>query len=143
MQPGLDNGGCGSARMGSPEPPQENQSTAISKMDDDDPDADAPNIAPALPPSLQLGTALAHSKGEAAAFTRYSALRPEDTPRWREIFKGFDRDNGGDVDLRELGLMFRQLGQSPSEEQMRLFIEEVRVACLPALPHRPLSNPMR
>ena len=44
---------------------------------------------------------------------------------WYNIFKTFDRDGGGDVDLRELGLMFRQLGQHPSEREMRLLIEEV------------------
>ena len=44
---------------------------------------------------------------------------------WYKIFVTFDRDGGGDVDLRELGLMFRQLGQKPSEREMNLLIEEV------------------
>ena len=92
-------------------------------MDDDDPS----QLAPALPPPLQSQSALAHSKGEAIAFNRYSSMVPEMVPRWRETFKRFDRDGGGDVDLRELGLMFRQLGRAPSEEQMKLFIEEVDI----------------
>lgn len=93
--------------------------------DPDDPEASA--MAPALPPPLQAGSALAHAKGEALETHRYSKLKPEQTPRWREIFKQYDRDGGGDVDLRELGLMFRQVGQAPNEEQMKLFIEEVDI----------------
>jgi putative addiction module killer protein len=50
---------------------------------------------------------------------------PEAMKLWEQTFKMFDRDGGGDVDLRELGLMFRQLGQTPTERQMLLLIEEV------------------
>ena len=57
---------------------------------------------------------------------RYSDMSdPAQLKLWHQTFKMFDRDGGGDVDLRELGLMFRQLGQTPSERQMRLLIEEV------------------
>ena len=57
---------------------------------------------------------------------RYTSLANADALRlWHETFQTFDRDGGGDVDLRELGLMFRQLGQSPTEREMRLLIEEV------------------
>ena len=57
---------------------------------------------------------------------KYSSLATADElAAWYSIFKAFDRDGGGDVDLRELGLMFRQLGQQPSEREMKLLIEEV------------------
>lgn len=57
---------------------------------------------------------------------RYSDMAgPEAMKLWEQTFKMFDRDGGGDVDLRELGLMFRQLGQTPTERQMLLLIEEV------------------
>ena len=57
---------------------------------------------------------------------RYTKMAaPDELQLWHTTFKMFDRDGGGDVDLRELGLMFRQLGQSPSEREMRLLIEEV------------------
>ena len=60
--------------------------------------------------------------------TRYSEMVPHATvEQWAGIFRQFDRDNGGDVDLRELGLMFRHLGQTPTEAQMMLFIEEVDI----------------
>ena len=47
--------------------------------------------------------------------------------KWHSIFSQFDRDGGGDVDLREIGLMFRHLGQKPSDAQMQLFVEEVDI----------------
>lgn len=57
---------------------------------------------------------------------RYSAMANEaELNLWHGTFKTFDRDGGGDVDLRELGMMFRQLGQAPNEREMRLLIEEV------------------
>ena len=57
---------------------------------------------------------------------RYSPMAsPDELLLWHNTFKMFDRDGGGDVDLRELGLMFRQLGQTPTEREMRLLIEEV------------------
>ena len=57
---------------------------------------------------------------------RYSHMASSDNlRRWFQTFQMFDRDGGGDVDLRELGLMFRQLGTSPSEKEMLLLIEEV------------------
>ena len=59
---------------------------------------------------------------------RYSRqAAPEQLAEWAKIFKQFDRDGGGDVDLRELGLMMRNLGQQPSEAQMKLLIEEVDI----------------
>jgi hypothetical protein len=61
-----------------------------------------------------------------APVTRYSKHASEtEVSHWYSTFKMFDRDGGGDVDLREIGLMFRQLGQQPTERQMRLLIEEV------------------
>ena len=57
---------------------------------------------------------------------RYTSMSDDAAMRlWHKTFQMFDRDGGGDVDLRELGLMFRQLGQAPSEKQMLLLIEEV------------------
>ena len=52
--------------------------------------------------------------GDASAGVRlYSEMAPPDqVKKWLEIFRQFDRDSGGDVDLRELGVMFRHLGQT-------------------------------
>lgn len=64
--------------------------------------------------------------GEEPPPNRYTKMAaPDELQLWHTTFKTFDRDGGGDVDLRELGLMFRQLGQAPSEREMRLLIEEV------------------
>ena len=43
---------------------------------------------------------------------------------WCETFQA-GRDGGGDVDLVELGLMFRQLGQRPTEREMKDMIDAV------------------
>ena len=46
---------------------------------------------------------------------RYSHLMSATQKReFRETFVLFDYDGGGDVDLRELGMMLRKLGQAPS-----------------------------
>ena len=47
----------------------------------------------------------------------------EELLNWHNTFKMFDRDGGGDVDLKELGLMFRQLGYSPSGARYRVHPE--------------------
>jgi Ca2+-binding EF-hand superfamily protein len=44
---------------------------------------------------------------------------------WLATFKMFDRDGGGDVDLKELGVVFRQLGMTPSQDEMERMIYEV------------------
>ena len=73
--------------------------------------------------------AAAPAAGEAGAAplsNRYSALCDAAAlDAWHQTFTAFDRDGGGDVDQRELGLMFRQLGQSPSDEEVRKLVEEV------------------
>ncbi len=57
---------------------------------------------------------------------RYQSLvAPEVRDVWRNTFMSFDRDGTADVDLRELGLMFRSLGHCPTEAAMRLLVEEV------------------
>ena len=58
---------------------------------------------------------------------RYSHLsaNADELQSWWETFQAFDRDGGGDVDLVELGLMFRQLGQRPTEREMKDMIDAV------------------
>ncbi len=57
---------------------------------------------------------------------RYTHLcKSEELAQWHDTFKNFDRDGGGDVDLKEIGLMFRALGQTPSEAEMLALVEEV------------------
>ena len=58
---------------------------------------------------------------------RYSFLASGDDELklWWDTFIAFDRDGGGDVDLKELGLMFRQLGHTPSEKEMQAMIDAV------------------
>ena len=62
----------------------------------------------------------------ADAANRYSHLAdPREIDQWHATFQSFDRDGGGDVDLNELGLMFRQLGQTPPESEMKAMIDAV------------------
>ena len=57
---------------------------------------------------------------------RYSHLCESNTiEEWYRTFCQFDRDGSGDVDLKEVGLMFRQLGQTPTEAEMLAMIEAV------------------
>ena len=79
--------------------------------------------------SMPLPLAAAGDPGEdAVSSARYSSQASEEELRlWQHTFKQFDRDGGGDVDIRELGLMLRHLGQTPSDAQMRLIIEEVDI----------------
>ena len=57
---------------------------------------------------------------------RYAHLAsPDSLNTWRLTFDQFDRDGSGDVDLKELGLMFRQLGHSPSEAEMMALVKAV------------------
>ena len=78
---------------------------------------------------MPLPLAAAGDPGEdAVSSARYSSQASEEELRlWQHTFKQFDRDGGGDVDIRELGLMLRHLGQTPSDAQMRLIIEEVDI----------------
>ena len=47
---------------------------------------------------------------------RYNHLMTrQQVKEFRATFKEFDLDGGGDVDIRELGLMLRKLGQTPSD----------------------------
>ena len=58
---------------------------------------------------------------------RYTHLVTDDAElqSWYDTFTQFDRDGGGDVDLRELGSMFRHLGHAPSDREMREMIDAV------------------
>lgn len=43
----------------------------------------------------------------------------------RETFRLFDKDGDGTVNCDELGTVMRQLGQEPSDEELRQMIAEV------------------
>lgn len=61
--------------------------------------------------------------------TRYShQIDEDDAVRWHATFQEYDTDGSGDVDLRELGLLFRRLGQAPSEARMKCIIFEADVS---------------
>ena len=56
---------------------------------------------------------------------RYSHLMNATQQReFRETFVLFDYDGGGDVDLRELGMMLRKLGQAPSDAELAQMIND-------------------
>ena len=56
---------------------------------------------------------------------RYSHLMSATQKReFRETFVLFDYDGGGDVDLRELGMMLRKLGQAPSDAELAQMIND-------------------
>jgi hypothetical protein len=78
---------------------------------------------PALPAALALP-----EESNQPMQARYSAIAlPDELAVWAKIFRQYDRDGSGDVDLREVGIMLRQLGQIPTQAQMQLFVEEVDI----------------
>ncbi|KAJ1637354.1 calmodulin-like protein, partial [Pavlovales sp. CCMP2436] len=54
-----------------------------------------------------------------------SKLPPELLAKYRRTFDQFDRDGGGDVDVRELGVMFRALRQFPQERELERMVSDV------------------
>jgi len=57
---------------------------------------------------------------------RYTHMLAQDVlEKWASTFVFFDRDGGGDVDIKELGTMFRKLGLTPTEDEMHAMVEAV------------------
>lgn len=52
-------------------------------------------------------------------------LTDEQTAEFREAFRLFDRDGGGDINVQELATVMRSLGQNPSEAEVMDMISEV------------------
>ena len=91
-------------------------------MSDAPPPTDEPAAAPAQ--STELAAAYAAGVG-ASGDNRYAHLMTSDQQKeFRDTFEFFDVDKGGDVDNRELGLMFRQLGLTPSDEEVERMIAD-------------------
>ena len=90
----------------------------------DAPPTDEPAAAPAPAQSTELAAAYAAGVG-ASGDNRYAHLMTSDQQKeFRDTFEFFDVDKGGDVDNRELGLMFRQLGLTPSDEEVERMIAD-------------------
>lgn len=54
-----------------------------------------------------------------------AALSEEQIGECRETFKIFDSDGDGEITAKELGVIMRQLGLNPSEEELIEMIQEV------------------
>ena len=52
-------------------------------------------------------------------------LSEETIKQFRSIFELFDKDGNGQITSKELGTVMRNLGQSPSEEELKQMIREV------------------
>ena len=52
-------------------------------------------------------------------------LSEETINQYRIIFELFDKDNNGKITTKELGTVMRNLGQNPSEEELKQMIREV------------------
>ena len=76
--------------------------------------APTPAAAPSVGALLAVGVTHRYSHLMSAALS----------DEFRTAFSMFDYDGGGDVDMRELGLMFRKLGYAPSEAEMHETIRE-------------------
>ncbi|XP_002138728.1 neo-calmodulin-like [Drosophila pseudoobscura] len=53
------------------------------------------------------------------------SLSPEQIKEIREAFAVYDRDNTGAITCRELGVVMRSLGQTPTEAELYDMIEEI------------------
>jgi calmodulin len=52
-------------------------------------------------------------------------LTEEQIAEFKEAFQIFDKDGDGMITTKELGTVMRSLGQNPSEEELKVMIEEV------------------
>jgi calmodulin len=52
-------------------------------------------------------------------------LTEEQIAEFKEAFQIFDKDGDGMITTKELGTVMRSLGQNPSEEELKIMIEEV------------------
>ncbi|CAM9316280.1 unnamed protein product [Discosporangium mesarthrocarpum] len=52
-------------------------------------------------------------------------LSNEEKEDYQEAFKNFDKDNSGYIDQRELGIVMRSLGYSPSNQQLKEMMMQV------------------
>ncbi|SPP75543.1 blast:Calmodulin [Drosophila guanche] len=52
-------------------------------------------------------------------------LTPEQIKEIREAFSVYDRENTGSITCRELGVVLRSLGQTPTEAELYDMIEEI------------------
>lgn len=52
-------------------------------------------------------------------------LTEEQIAEFKEAFQVFDKDGNGCITTKELGTVMRSLGQNPSEEELKLMIDEV------------------
>ena len=57
---------------------------------------------------------------------RYAFLvRDQELDQWQATFNFFDQDGEGDIDLKELGVVFRQLGMTPNHAQLAQMMSEI------------------
>ena len=52
-------------------------------------------------------------------------LTEEQIAEFKEAFQIFDKDGDGSITTKELGTVMRSLGQNPSEEELKVMIEDV------------------
>eukprot|EP01010_Urceolus_cornutus_P001111 NODE_1626_length_820_cov_248.600519_g1264_i0.p1 GENE.NODE_1626_length_820_cov_248.600519_g1264_i0~~NODE_1626_length_820_cov_248.600519_g1264_i0.p1 ORF type:complete len:178 (-),score=75.94 NODE_1626_length_820_cov_248.600519_g1264_i0:286-759(-) len=62
---------------------------------------------------------------EAAPNPAIADISEEQLADFREAFAMFDRDGDGTVTTKELGMVFRSLGQNPTEKELMDMIKEV------------------
>ncbi|XP_056021985.1 uncharacterized protein LOC125651292 [Ostrea edulis] len=68
---------------------------------------------------------MTHRAGSRVKKRPKDSLTPDQIADLRETFRLFDKDGDGTVNCDELGTVMRQLGQEPSDEELRQMIAEV------------------
>ena len=52
-------------------------------------------------------------------------LSDDQIKEFRDVFNGFDKDGGGNIEAEELALVMKALGQDPTKEQLDAMVKKV------------------
>jgi len=76
-------------------------------------------------PRASIANRFSEAKWHVADYKPQRKITDEELNAARQIFFSLDTDASGSIDEQELGVMLRQLGQNPTDEEMKELIDSV------------------